>query len=170
MLLLEGAGKGRSYALAPAIRFLKLVGAEVDPHRLLGKVKTEEQLRSLGAELLGASVLLGEVGYEVQPGFLADANAVAAAVDGPVRTRCHAEGSRGEPRTEKRAAEARALASFSARESLVTAVRCFNRTSCRGATATSAARAASRRGGRKRSVSRGGWRQAVIRSVEERHA
>jgi len=85
MQLLEGAGRGRSYALQPAIRFMKLVGAEVDPHRLVGKVKTEAQLRTLGAELLGASVLLGEVGYEVQPGFLAEAKAIAAAAVAPGR-------------------------------------------------------------------------------------
>ena len=109
MLLLDGAGKGRSYALEPAIRFLKLVGAEEDPHRLVGKVKTEAQLRSLGAELLGASVLLGDVGYEVQSGFLADAKDGVAGTPGAVG----ASGvGPGEADVEKKRADAEALARF----------------------------------------------------------
>ncbi|HEX7489658.1 MAG TPA: hypothetical protein VF341_12160 [Anaeromyxobacteraceae bacterium] len=109
MLLLEGAGKGRSYALEPAIRFLKLVGAAVDPHRLVGKVKTEAQLRSLGAELLGSSVLLGDVGYEVQSGFLADAKVVVAGAPGGVGA---TGGGPGEADVEKKRADAEALARF----------------------------------------------------------
>ncbi len=70
MTVCQGAGAGRSYALDPAVRFLKVVGDETDPHRLVSKVKTDAQLRELGAERLGDSVLLGDVGYEVQPGFL----------------------------------------------------------------------------------------------------
>lgn len=71
MTVRDGSDAGRSYALDPAVRFLKVVGAERDPHGLVAKVKTEAQLRALGAERLGDSVLLGEVGYEVQPGYLA---------------------------------------------------------------------------------------------------
>jgi hypothetical protein len=109
MLLLDGAGKGRSYALEPAIRFLKLVGAEEDPHRLVGKVKTEAQLRSLGAELLGSSVLLGDVGYEVQSGFLADAKAGVAGAPGGAGAY---GGGPGEADVEKKRADAEALARF----------------------------------------------------------
>ena len=109
MLLLDGAGKGLSYALEPAIRFLKLVGAEEDPHRLVGKVKTEAQLRSLGAELLGASVLLGDVGYEVQSGFLADARAIVAGIPGGVGA---SQAGPGELDAEKKRADAEALARF----------------------------------------------------------
>ena len=65
MTVREGAGAGRCYALEPAVRFLKVVGADRDPHGLVAKVKTDAQQR------LGASVLRGEVGYEVQPGYLA---------------------------------------------------------------------------------------------------
>jgi hypothetical protein len=79
MTLLAGEGKGRSYALVPAVRFLKLAGAEADPHALLHKVKSVDQLRELGAEQVDASVLLGEVAYEVEPGFLAEVSALQAA-------------------------------------------------------------------------------------------
>jgi hypothetical protein len=104
MVLLEGAGKGRSYALEPAVRFVKLVGAEQDPHKLVGRVKTVAQLRARGAELLGDSVLLGEVGYEVQPGFLADPQAVPGGAQPPAAT--------PDAALEKKRAEAEALARF----------------------------------------------------------
>lgn len=79
MTLLAGAGKGRRYALEPAARFLSVVGAEADPHGLLEKVKTLTQLRQLGAEPVDDSCILGEVAYETEPGFLAEAAAVRAA-------------------------------------------------------------------------------------------
>lgn len=62
----------RSVLLKPAVRFVKLVGSDADPHGLLGKVKTEEQLKALGAEHYLKSVLLGDVAYEVVEGFLGD--------------------------------------------------------------------------------------------------
>jgi hypothetical protein len=79
MTLLAGDGKGRSYALEPAVRFLKVLGDEKDPNGLLHKVKSATQLRELGAEPAGDSCILGDVGYEVQPGFLAEASALQAA-------------------------------------------------------------------------------------------
>jgi len=81
MTLLAGEGKGRSYALEPAVRFMKLLGAEgADPHALLHKVKTVAQLKGMGAEPVDDSCILGDVAYEVQPGFLAEAAALQAAV------------------------------------------------------------------------------------------
>ena len=79
MTLLAGEGKGRSYALEPAARFLKVVGNDADPNALLHKVKTVVQLREIGAEPVDDSCILGEVAYEVEPGFLAEAAALAAA-------------------------------------------------------------------------------------------
>ncbi|HET8539405.1 MAG TPA: hypothetical protein VFL83_05990 [Anaeromyxobacter sp.] len=79
MTLLAGGGKGRSYALDPAVRFLKVVGAEVDPNGLLHKVKTVAQLKEMGAEPVDDSCILGDLAYEVEPGFLAEAAALAAA-------------------------------------------------------------------------------------------
>jgi len=78
MTLRAGAGSGRSYALDPAVRFLQVVGADHDPHGLVAKVKSERHLRALGGERLGSSVVLGDVAYEVQPGFLAETSAPQA--------------------------------------------------------------------------------------------
>lgn len=79
MTLLAGEGKGRSYALDPAVRFLKVLGADADPNGLVHKVKTVAQLKEMGAEPVDDSCILGELAYEVQPGFLAEAAALQAA-------------------------------------------------------------------------------------------
>jgi hypothetical protein len=79
MTLLSGEGRDRSYALEPAVRFLALLGADADPHQLLKKVKSVAQLKELGAEAIDASVVLGDVAYEVEPGFLAEMSALQAA-------------------------------------------------------------------------------------------
>lgn len=67
---LEIPTEGRTLPLEPAFRFLSLLEGE-DGADLLSKVKTEGELRRLGAEPCGDSVLLGEVAYEVVPGFMA---------------------------------------------------------------------------------------------------
>jgi hypothetical protein len=79
MTLLAGEGKGRSYALDPAVRFMKVLGLEQDPNALVHKVKSVKQLREMGAEPAEDSCILGDVAYEVQPGFLAEASALQAA-------------------------------------------------------------------------------------------
>ncbi len=79
MTLLSGEGKGRSYALEPAVRFLKVVGEEADPNGLVHKVKSTAQLKEMGAEPVDDSCILGDTAYEVQPGFLAEAAALQAA-------------------------------------------------------------------------------------------
>jgi hypothetical protein len=79
MTLLAGEGKGRSYALDPAVRFMKVLGLDQDPNGLVHKVKSVKQLREMGAEPAEDSCILGDVAYEVQPGFLAEAAALQAA-------------------------------------------------------------------------------------------
>lgn len=85
MTLLSGAGQGRSYALEPAVRFMKVLGADADPNGLVHKVKSTAQLKEMGAEPVDDSCILGDVAYEVQPGFLAEAAALQAAATTTVR-------------------------------------------------------------------------------------
>jgi hypothetical protein len=63
---------GRTYLLIAAVHFTSVVGGEVDPHELLGKVKTETQLSAINAEHYKDSVLLGDVGYQVVEGFVGE--------------------------------------------------------------------------------------------------
>lgn len=61
---------GRVFVVQPAVRFLTVAGDEPDPHDLLTRVKTEEELVALGADLYMNSVIHGETAYDVQPGFV----------------------------------------------------------------------------------------------------
>jgi len=83
MTLLSGDGTGRSYALEPAVRFMKVLSGETDPNALLHKVKPLSQLKEMGAEPAGDSCILGDLVYEVQPGFLAEASVLQAAATAP---------------------------------------------------------------------------------------
>lgn len=60
---------GRSFKLRTAVRFLSVIEGS-DGNGLVGRVKTDEQLAELGAEHYGASVILGDVGYECEEGFI----------------------------------------------------------------------------------------------------
>lgn len=118
MTLLAGAGKGRSYALEPAARFLRVAGGEPDPHGLLEKVKPVAQLRQLGAEAVGDSCILGDTAYEIEPGFLAEGAAVRAAEGGAEGGSAPRPGARAARRPAspellaRRRGEAEALARF----------------------------------------------------------
>jgi hypothetical protein len=79
LTLLAGDGHGRSYALEPAVRFLKVLSGDEDPHSLVHKVKSLAQLKAMGAEPVGDSCIMAETAYEVQPGFLAEGAALQAA-------------------------------------------------------------------------------------------
>ncbi len=66
-------GDGRAFKLRPAVRFIKLSGPGVDVHGLVGKVKTNSAVITvLGGEIYLESVVLGEVAYDVQSGFLGE--------------------------------------------------------------------------------------------------
>lgn len=77
-------GEQKSFALTSAVRFMKMEAGE-DRAGLLAKVKTTDALKQMGAEHYMDSVILGESAYQVQQGFLADANALrrAAAASQP---------------------------------------------------------------------------------------
>src|SRR4051794_10061500 len=69
---------GKHFALTSAVRFMKMEAGE-DSAGLLQKVKTTDALKQMGAEHYMESVILGEVAYQVQQGFLADAHALRRA-------------------------------------------------------------------------------------------
>jgi hypothetical protein len=60
---------GRSFRLSSAVYFTQVVAGS-DENRLIGRVKSEEQLAEMRAEHYGASVIVGEIGYECEEGFL----------------------------------------------------------------------------------------------------
>ncbi len=62
--------EGRKYRIVEAVRVMAEVSGGQDVHELIGKVRTVAYLTELGAELLGDSMVLGDLAYEVVPGFL----------------------------------------------------------------------------------------------------
>ncbi|MCG8424941.1 MAG: hypothetical protein MJE77_44220 [Proteobacteria bacterium] len=62
----------RSFAIRPAVRFLRVAGGDDDPHDLLGKVKDEKELAAMGADHVAISVIYVETAYDVENGFVGD--------------------------------------------------------------------------------------------------
>lgn len=124
MTILAGDGQGRTYRLDSAVRFLQVIGADADPNGLLHKVKQEVQLKEQGAEVMGDSVILGDIAYMVEPGFLAEADALQAAAaakadparaalrPSPPQPAAGKSAAGAEAAAEKRRQEAEALARF----------------------------------------------------------
>lgn len=85
--------------LEPAFRFVQLLEGE-DGGQLVSRVRTERQLRDMGADACGNSVIVGDVAYEVVPGFL-------LALEGPPGTT-----GPGAPERKDRKEEADLLSRF----------------------------------------------------------
>jgi hypothetical protein len=62
--------EGRCYKLAEAVRVMRDVSGGGDPHELVGRVKALTYLEQLGAEVVETSMLVGDVAYDVEPGWL----------------------------------------------------------------------------------------------------
>ena len=58
--------------MTPAVCFVSVSGAEVDPNDLIGRVKSKEALNAMGAEQLSSSVIYGDVAYDVVDGFIGE--------------------------------------------------------------------------------------------------
>lgn len=69
----------RKYRVVEAVRIMKEVTGGLDTYELVGKVKSVSFVTELGAEVLDTSMVLGDLAYEVVPGFLgAPINSLAA--------------------------------------------------------------------------------------------
>lgn len=65
--------EGRRFRLTSAVRFMAEVAENRDPHDLVGKVKTLDQVLALAGEVCAGSVIIGDNAYEVVEGFLGEA-------------------------------------------------------------------------------------------------
>ena len=61
---------GARFDLEPAVRFVETLPDPV-PSRLLGRIVPERAIVAAGGELLGDSVLFGDAGFTVEPGYVA---------------------------------------------------------------------------------------------------
>lgn len=60
----------KSYALEPAVQFVSVVEGRPESD-LLGKVIPENKISELGGELLGDSVVFGDLAFHVRTGYIA---------------------------------------------------------------------------------------------------
>jgi hypothetical protein len=64
--------EGRRFKILEAMHVLREVAGGGDSNKLVGKVKTRDQLLSMNAEVLEGSMILGDDAYDVAPGFVAE--------------------------------------------------------------------------------------------------
>lgn len=76
--LCDGSGR---YALEEAALVLREVTGGGDALRLVGRARPTTELTGLGAEILDRSMVLGDVAYDVEPGFLASPGAPGGKVE-----------------------------------------------------------------------------------------
>lgn len=62
--------EARRYRIAEGARIVREVTGSPDQNDLVGKVKSKRFLEELGAELLETSMIIGDNGYDVLPGWL----------------------------------------------------------------------------------------------------
>jgi hypothetical protein len=68
--LLSFRARAGALDLVPASLFRRISAGQTDPHTLVGKVLDEEAILALGGETYMSSVLIGEIAYDVEPGFV----------------------------------------------------------------------------------------------------
>lgn len=78
----------------PAVWFEKIDGGDADPHDVVGRVRTSQELAQMGADHYESSVVMGDFAYTVRPGFIAtvvDARGTEVRLDGPTWGRLMAQ-------------------------------------------------------------------------------
>jgi hypothetical protein len=63
---------GRSFAMKPAVHFIRTVGQDDDPNDLLGRVKSKAALDEMGADQFESSVIYKDTAYDVIDGFIGE--------------------------------------------------------------------------------------------------
>ncbi len=66
------AGDNPTFRLLPAYRFVKTAENVPDPFRLVGRFRTEQDLKDMEAEIYMDSVIYKDIAYQADPGFIAE--------------------------------------------------------------------------------------------------
>lgn len=72
-----------TFDLVPSFRFVRTVGNVPDAGGLVGKFRTDSELKRMGAEVLMDSVIYKDVAYQADPGFIAVQRVPEAAAPAP---------------------------------------------------------------------------------------
>ena len=62
----------RRYAISEAVHILRDAADGGDASKLVGKVKTRDDLTAMSAEVFEGSIVIGEEAYDVVPGFVGE--------------------------------------------------------------------------------------------------
>jgi len=62
----------RSFAMKPAVHFVRSAGTDGDPYDLVGRVKSKEALDEMGADKFESSVIYKDTAYDVIDGFIGE--------------------------------------------------------------------------------------------------
>jgi len=74
-------GLERAYEVVPAFRFLKQETEGEDKFDLVGKVKTEKEVKEMGVDAYANSAIYNDIVYEIESGFIGVPIAALAAAD-----------------------------------------------------------------------------------------
>lgn len=66
------AGANPSFSLIPAYRIVRTTSESPDSIGLVGQVRTEQELKEIGAEVYMDSVIYKDTAYQADPGFIAE--------------------------------------------------------------------------------------------------
>jgi len=61
-----------SFELEPAYRILANAGNAPDPHRLVGRIMYEKDIKTMGAEVYLHSLIYRDIAYDAEPGFIGE--------------------------------------------------------------------------------------------------
>jgi hypothetical protein len=79
------AGGNPAFDLLPAYRFVRTIDNGPDPADLVGQIRSERELREMGAEVYMDSVIFRDVAYQADPGFIADRQATGGTAGAPAQ-------------------------------------------------------------------------------------
>ncbi len=65
-------GDEPSFELEPAFRFVRTADGGPDPHKLVGRIEYERDVKTANAEIYLDSVIYKEAAYVVEPGFIGE--------------------------------------------------------------------------------------------------
>ena len=68
-------GNNPTFELKQAYRFVKTIDDAADPSGLVGQIRSEAELKELGAEIYMDSIIYRDIAYQADPGYIAEKNA-----------------------------------------------------------------------------------------------
>lgn len=67
-------GDNPTFELKQAYRFVRTIDDAADPGGLVGQIRSEAELKELGAEIYMDSIIYRDIAYQADPGYIAEKN------------------------------------------------------------------------------------------------